>query len=83
MALNIEKIGKPVCKVVGGRYNNKQVSVCTNDEEEEESSRVFTSMALTDGKFQQIPDTTADRQILYITAPSGAGKSGWGRCKAK
>ena len=75
MALNIEKIGKPVCKVVGGRYNNKQVSVCANEEEEEECSRVFTSMALTDGKFQQIPDTTADRQILYITAPSGAGKS--------
>ena len=67
MALNIEKVGRPIAKVVGGRYNNKQVSVCANEEEEEEEcSRVFTSMALTDGKFQQIPDTTADRQILYV-----------------
>ena len=28
-----------------------------------------------EGKFQQIPDTTKNREILYITAPSGAGKS--------
>ena len=34
--LNIEKIGKPVAKVIGGRYNNKVVSVATNEDDVEE-----------------------------------------------
>ena len=75
MVLNIEKIGKPVAKVMGGRYNNKVVSVATNEDDVEEINREYTHLNLDEGKFQQIPDTTANRNILYITAPSGAGKS--------
>ena len=76
MALNIEKIGRPVAKVLGGKYNNKVVSVATNQDDVEEVNRVYTHLNLEDdGKFQQIPDTTANRQILYITGASGSGKS--------
>ena len=37
--LNLEKIGRPICRVVGGHYNNKLVSVATRDEEEEDMIR--------------------------------------------
>ena len=73
--LNIEKIGKPVAKVIGGRYNNKVVSVATNEDDVEEVNRAYTHLNLDEGKFQQTPDTTANRQILYITGASGSGKS--------
>ena len=75
MALNIEKLGRPVSKIIGGKYNNKIVSVAVDEEEKEEVNREFTHLTLDEGKFQQIPDTTKNRDILYITAPSGAGKS--------
>ena len=76
MALNIEKIGRPICRVVGGRYNNKVVSVASKDEEMEEVNREFSHLTLPDeGKFQQVPDTTKQREILYITGASGSGKS--------
>ena len=40
MALNLEKIGRPICKIVGGagKYSNKIISVAVNDEQEEETS---------------------------------------------
>ena len=75
MALNIEKLGRPVSKIIGGKYNNKIVSVAVDEEEKEEVNREFTHLTLDEGKFQQIPDTTKNRDILYCTAPSGAGKS--------
>ena len=75
MVLNIEKIGRPVAKVLGGRYNNKVVSVATNKDDVEELNRPYIHLNLDEGKFQQIPDTTANRQILYITGASGSGKS--------
>ena len=75
MALNIEKIGRPVCRIVGGKYNNKLISVALKDDEIGEATHEFSQLVLNDGKFQQIPDTTKNREILYITAPSGAGKS--------
>ena len=76
MALNIEKIGRPVCKVIGGgKYHNKIVSVASSDEDREEVHKEFTHLSLEEGKFQQIPDTTKNREILYITGASGSGKS--------
>ena len=32
-----------------------------------------------DSKFQHIPDTTKEKEILYITGPSGPGKSTYTR----
>lgn len=73
--LNLEKIGRPICRVVGGYYNNKLVSVATQDEEEEEVNKPFTHFVASEGKFQQVPDPNTERQILYITGASGSGKS--------
>ena len=44
MALNIEKIGRPVSKVIGGKYNNKIVSVAVDEEEKDEVNREFTHL---------------------------------------
>ena len=77
MALNIEKVGRPVAKIVNGtgKLSNKIVSVCVNNEEEEEISKPFSALTLPEGRFQQIPDTSKNREILYITGASGSGKS--------
>ncbi len=86
--MNLEKIGRPLCKIVNGvtqtefeatalrcvkNLNNKIVSVYDGDEED--ISKVFNTMTLHQGKFQHIPDTTKERGILYISGPSGSGKT--------
>ena len=58
--LNLEKIGRPICRVVGGHYNNKLVSVATRDEEEEEVNKPFTHFVASEGKFQQVPDPSTE-----------------------
>jgi hypothetical protein len=76
MSLNFDKVGRFLCKVEGGKYNNKIVSVVsTSADEKDEYTKPFTSLTLTDGKFQQVPDPETERQILYITGASGSGKS--------
>jgi Tfp pilus assembly ATPase PilU len=76
MSLNLDKVGRFLCKVEGGKYNNKIVSVVsTSADEKDEYTKPFTSLTLTDGKFQQVPDPETERQILYITGASGSGKS--------
>lgn len=76
MSLNFDKVGKFLCKVEGGKYNNKIVSVTASLDEKDEYSKPFTKLTLTDsGKLQQIPDPDTERQILYITGASGSGKS--------
>ena len=76
MSLNFDKIGRFLCKVEGGKYNNKIVSVTASLDEKDDYSKPFTKLTLTDaGKFQQVPDPEIERQILYITGASGSGKS--------
>ena len=78
MAINLEKVGRPVCRVTGGKYNNKIVSVAVDEAEKEEVNREFTHLTLPDeGKFQQIPDTTKARDIIFCFGPSGSGKSSY------
>lgn len=77
MELNFQKIGKQLCKIDGGNYNGKVISVSTNDDIKIKSA--FEKLHLDEGKFQQIPNGNADkdskREILYITGASGSGKS--------
>jgi hypothetical protein len=76
MSLNFDRIGRFLCKVDGGHYNNKIVSVSSSlVDEKDEYTKPFTKLTLQDGKFQQIPDPESERQILYITGASGSGKS--------
>ena len=77
--LNLNKIGRPLCKISGGKYNGMIVSVSTDHNEEnkegDELIKEFRRLAIpNDSKFQQMPDTTKGREILYITGCSGSGK---------
>lgn len=72
MTLNFDRVGRYLCKVVGGKYDGKVVSVATEDSDEINKS--FSQITI-DGKFQQVPDPDTERTILYVTGPSGSGKS--------
>jgi len=83
--LNLNKVGRPLAKIGGGKYNGQIVSVSDQfaSKEGEESDgliREFRKLKIAnDSKFQHIPDTTNERSILYITGPSGSGKSTYTR----
>lgn len=76
MSLNLEKVGRPLAVIEGGKNNSKCVSCYADDSEEGETVRKrFNQMRLTDGKFQHLPNPETERTILYITGPSGSGKT--------
>jgi GTPase SAR1 family protein len=70
MSFNLKKIGRPFAKIDSGKDKDKIVSIDDNETDEG-----FNKMKLKDGKFEQIPSTSQERDILYITGPSGSGKS--------
>ena len=66
---------KPLCKIIGGKYNNKVISIDSNVTE---ADYVTTFKKLEIGnssKLQMIPNTNSERDVYYITGPSGSGKS--------
>lgn len=67
---NTSKIGRPFAKIDSG---SKKDTIISLDDSDMDSG--FNKMTLKDGKFEHIPDTTRERDILYITGPSGSGKS--------
>jgi Cdc6-like AAA superfamily ATPase len=85
--LNLNKVGSPLCKIVGGKYANMVVSVidqfsnkdkkkAEDDSDDDNLIQDFKRLQIAnDSKFQIVPDITQERQILYITGPSGSGKS--------
>ena len=81
MSLNLSGIGRPLAKIVGGKYNNMVVSVSDSMPEEQETYnkgliKEFKRLKLSkDSHFQHVPDTTRERDILYLTGASGSGKS--------
>ena len=74
---NFEKIGEPIAKIVGGKYNNKLVYLYAPlpNQEEEEITKPFKELVLTDGIFQPIPNPFKERAVGYLTGRSGSGKS--------
>ena len=82
--LNLNKVGRPLAKVEGGKYSGHVVSVSdqfANDAEKDDALiREFRQLKIAnDSKFQHLADTTKERSILYITGPSGSGKSTYTR----
>ncbi len=77
MMFNINDIGRPICKIKGGKYNNKTVSIDeTGNDNDELSFRNFDKLKLGDeAKFEPTPNTKSERDIAYIAGPSGSGKS--------
>ena len=78
--LNLNKVGRPLCKVEKDKYSGYIVSVSDQQPNEEEDNedliKEFKRLKIpNDSKFQSVPDLTKERQILYITGPSGSGKS--------
>jgi hypothetical protein len=79
MALTLENYGRPMCKVVGSNGSLLGEVHCVTNQKEIEDNNIRTSQSFTiprnKGKLQHIPDNNKEREILYITAPSGSGKS--------
>ena len=67
---NLDKIGRPIARIDGGKNDKKIISLSDADE-----SNGFKNIRLKEGKFSHIPNTDQERDILYITGPSGSGKS--------
>ena len=68
--LNFNEIGRPLCRIVGGKYDRKVISVSdkfSSKDEDETLMKEFRLLKIpNDAKFQQIPDTTKGRERLYI-----------------
>ena len=84
IVLNLNKVGRPLCKVEKGKYNGYIVSVSdqqpNEEEDHEELIKEFKRLKIpNDSRFQHMPDTTREREILYITGCSGSGKSTYTR----
>ena len=84
--LNLNKVGRPLARI-GGKYNGMIVSVSDHfpsnafdDQDQNGLIKEFRQLKIAnDSKLQQIPDTTKEREILYITGPSGSGRSTYTR----
>ena len=76
--LNLNKVGRPLCLISGGKYKGHVVSVSddlTADDDDHNLIKEFKQLKIAnDSTFQQLPDSTKAREILYITGPSGSGK---------
>ena len=80
MSLNLSKVGKPLAKIVGGKYNGHIVSVSDEIGDPEADNKGLTKefkrlKLPKESQFQHIPDSTRERDILYLTGASGSGKS--------
>ena len=78
--LNLNIIGRPLAKIVGGKYNGQIVSVTDQigDPEADDKGlmKEFKQLKVPrESHLQHIPDSTRERDILYITGASGSGKS--------
>ena len=71
--LTFNKIGLPFAKVVGGKYNDKVISI--NPSNDGDATDFKKLKIANESKFQLIPNTSIERQIIYVTGPSGSGKS--------
>ena len=85
--MNLNKVGRPLARIDGGKYSGRVVSVSdqflnSKQQQEPDDGLIQELRQLkiaNDSKFQHIPDTTKERDILYITGPSGSGKSTYTR----
>lgn len=73
---NLANIGRPLAKIMGGKLDKRLVSVAPQGEVDPQTDKTLCNVNLPDdAKFQIVPDTKKERDILYITGASGSGKS--------
>jgi len=71
--MNFESEGQPFCIIKNAR-TKKTPTISVDDSKS--AKAIFHELKLAGNeKFQQIPDSKKERQILYITGASGSGKS--------
>jgi Cdc6-like AAA superfamily ATPase len=66
---------KPLCKIIGGKYNNKVISIDPNITEADYVNTFKKLEIGNSSKLQMVPNTSSERDVYYITGPSGSGKS--------
>ena len=81
--LNFNDVGRQLCSIAGGEYDKKVISMpdkfSSNDDDDTMTKELRLLKIPNDAKHQQIPDTTKERAIIYMTGPSGSGKSNYTR----
>ena len=75
MSFNLSNVGIPICKIISdSKLNNKVVSLSSDGDDDMIKS--FDEIALTgNDKFELIPNTDADRDVIYYSGAAGVGKS--------
>lgn len=73
--LNMEKIGRPIMKIQGGKRDGKVVFV-NPDPDKNEAKNPFDSIELDKNEeFVPLPNDTTNRTVSYCAGQSGSGKS--------
>ena len=71
---NMNTIGKRICIIKDNpKYTKKAIYV--DPDADSDADEGFSSFHLDQGQLQLVPDPHTERQIIYITGPSGSGKS--------
>jgi hypothetical protein len=74
--MNFESVGSPLCKIINTTH--KTAPIVSISEKENEARYPFNELQLKgEEQFQVIPNPKTEREVIYITAPSGSGKSWW------
>lgn len=74
---NTNKVGRPVCKIEGGADDGEIIYLDPDAKEHKGKLKknYFKDLEVNDGTFQQIPDSTKERECGMIVGMSGSGKS--------
>jgi energy-coupling factor transporter ATP-binding protein EcfA2 len=72
MTFNFSKVGYPIATVKGGKYANDKIFL---SDTQNDKIKTFDKLELTDGMFQQVPNTKKERDVGMICGASGSGKS--------
>lgn len=71
-----KKGGSAICVIKGGKYDKDKVYLSDKEADDEEAySKSFSSIKVTDGIFQPIPNKNKQRDIGFVVGASGSGKS--------
>jgi hypothetical protein len=74
--MNFEKVGSPIAILQNSKDQSKTKILYVNAEKEDVVNYIKEYKSPTkEQTFQQIPNITTERQILYVTGASGSGKS--------
>lgn len=73
--MNFEQVGIPICKIVDDKQKNKNRIIYVAEDEDDVVHPYQEIHAKKGEHFQYIPNTNSERNVLYVTGPSGSGKS--------